>query len=64
MAKQLGGSAGKAAAAGMVAAVEILIIGLILINTAGGGVLGGLLICAFVYHVGKLFRGGRKPAIG
>jgi hypothetical protein len=30
----------------------------------GGSLMSGLFICAIVWHVGKLFRGGRKPAIG
>jgi hypothetical protein len=61
-ARQLGTSAGKEAAKAIVG-VELLIIALILLN-ASSGVLGGLFICAIVYNVGKLFRGGRKPSIG
>ncbi len=43
---------------------EIFLILFIFGSLSGGGLLGGLLICAVVWDVGKMFRGGRKPAIG
>jgi len=54
----------KALANIMFNVAEIFLILFIFGSLSGGGLLGGLLICAIVWHVGKMFRGGRKPAIG
>jgi cytoskeletal protein RodZ len=43
---------------------EIFLLLFIFSSLSGGGLLGGLFICAIVWHFGKMFRGGRKPAIG
>jgi hypothetical protein len=43
---------------------EIFLILFIFGSLSGGGLLGGLFICAIVWHLGKLLRGGRKPVIG
>lgn len=43
---------------------QIALIVLVICFLQGGGVLSGIVICAFVYHLGRLFRGGKKPAIG